>query len=98
MQRTARWLTRHYHHLKWNKGDVIYDEELIRSLCKPFKVIYTKGLEKAEFLRQFHCNVEIIDETIHFDVNTKVDCIYHHVNSENCALKSAQFYANLLLK
>ncbi|KAG8305428.1 hypothetical protein J6590_070251 [Homalodisca vitripennis] len=46
MARTARWLERHFHNIKWEEGGIEYDEELIRALCKPFATVYTKGLEK----------------------------------------------------
>ena len=94
MQRTARWLSRHYHHIKWNDGDVEYDERILIYLCKPFKAIYTKGLEKAIFLRQFHSNVIELDQTLHINTDIKLDCLLnqHNVNNENCALKSAYYY------
>jgi hypothetical protein len=99
MQRTARWLTRHYHHLKWDDGDTVYSEELISSLCKPFDVIYTKGTEKAKFLRQFHDNVIEIDESLYVDGNSTVTCMIpsHNKDSVRCALNSAVLYAQRLL-
>lgn len=57
MRRTARWLTRHYHRIQWEDGEIPYDEEIIRSLCTPFQFIYTKGPEKVAFLKRFHSNV-----------------------------------------
>src|SRR5436190_23136854 len=56
MVRTALWLTRNFHHIDWDEGDVPYDKTLIRALLCTFNVVYTKGLEKAEFLRSFHGN------------------------------------------
>ncbi|KAG8310163.1 hypothetical protein J6590_069349 [Homalodisca vitripennis] len=36
MARTARWLERHFHNIKWEEGGIEYDEGIIRALCKPF--------------------------------------------------------------
>ena len=95
MKRTARWLTRHFHHIKWDDGEIEYSEELIRSLCKPFEVIHTKGLEKAQFLREFHHNVKEINIENSSDSKEFIDCIIHK-NIENCALMSAKYYARKL--
>lgn len=54
MQRNTRWLTRNVHGIKWEEGGVPYDEEIIRTLCRPFNIIYTKGLEKVNFLQNLH--------------------------------------------
>jgi hypothetical protein len=99
MQRTARWLTRHYHQIRWLQGETVYSKELIVSMLKPFNVIYTKGLEKAEFLRLFHNNVIEIDEKLNVDNNIVVDCILsQHQGNSKCALKSAVSYARRLLR
>jgi hypothetical protein len=100
MQRTARWLTRHYHRITWEDGDTVYSKELISSLCKPFNVIYTKGTEKAKFLRQFHDNVIEIDEGLHVNsITSGVTCMLpcHNKDSVRCALNSAVLYAQRLL-
>lgn len=58
MRRTARWLTRHHHRIRWDDGKIPYDEGIIRNLCSPFNLIYSKGLEKVTFLKRFHSNVQ----------------------------------------
>ncbi|KAG8241146.1 hypothetical protein J6590_093346 [Homalodisca vitripennis] len=93
MARTVRWLERHFHNLKWEEGGIEYDEELIRALCKPFATVYTKGLEKVNFLSSFHNNVvdrNVVDsqEAIVSDSH----CILPQHNSDftyACALKKA---------
>ncbi|KAG8315276.1 hypothetical protein J6590_074374 [Homalodisca vitripennis] len=93
MARTARWLERHFHNIKWEEGGIEYDEELIRALCKPFATVYTKGLEKVNFLSSFHNNVvdrNVVDsqEAIVSDSH----CILPQHNSDftyACALKKA---------
>src|SRR5436190_13326775 len=69
--------------------------QLIRTLCSIFPVIYTKGLEKANFLRQFHTDVREIDCTISCNDNDcDISCVlpqHNDVNSK-CALRSALVY------
>jgi len=85
MRRTARWLTRH-HGLHWDDGSITYNESLISALCIPFKIIYTKGREKAEFLREFHPNVcEIAGPSISY--HSDVECILG--DHERCAVSAA---------
>lgn len=94
MQRTARWLSRHFHNIKWDAPGVPYNEKILKNLLKPFEVIHTKGLEKAEFLREFHPNVLVIEECLHVNSSFEVDyCIIHSEKNKNCALRSAEFYA-----
>lgn len=93
MRRTARWLTRH-HGIRWDDGSIPYNESLITALCIPFKVIYTKGREKAEFLRGFHPNVrEIVGPSISDLYITSVDCIMgYHKKCALCAACTLQGY------
>ena len=86
VRRTTRWLSRHYHGIPWDEGSVPYNESLITALCIPFKSIYTKGREKAEFLRQFHPNVREVDGPTIVDAQKSNICLLDH---EKCALRSA---------
>ena len=99
MQRTARWLTRHFHRIDWDDGVIPYNEHLIRTLCKTFPVIYTKGLEKATFLKQFHPDVREIDCTTSCNDNgCDIGCVlpqHSDVNSK-CALRNALLYKSSL--
>jgi hypothetical protein len=95
MQRTARWLTRHFHFIKWNARGIPYDEELIRALCKPFTTLYTNGSEKANFLKEFHDHVEDIKGSKAQSSSLSVTCILpQHNRGGKCALRSA----NVLFK
>ncbi|KAG8335117.1 hypothetical protein J6590_076293 [Homalodisca vitripennis] len=93
MARTVRWLERHFHNIKWEEGGIEYDEELIRALCKPFATVYTKGLEKVNFLSSFHNNV--VDRNVVESQEAIVSdshCILPQHNSGftyACALKKA---------
>lgn len=96
MQRTARWLTRHLHGIKWDDGDMQYSESFIRSLCEPFAALYTKGGEKVLFLSQFHPNVrEITSLCVNNDLqrDSSAGCLlpqHRNNRSVKCALRSAQ--------
>ena len=98
MRRTARWLSRHFHRIKWDDDGVKYNERIIRDLCKPFRVIYTNGVEKAEFLREFHNDVREITWD-HSGEARSVNCLLpqHHNNPDaNCALQSAKSFQHNL--
>ncbi len=109
MQRSARWLSRHYHKIKWTEGSgVPYNEDLIRILCKPFSTIYTKGVEKANFLRQFHPDVrevkkhcQCVKHDLYIGVKSKtVKCFLkcHSTTDAMCAVQAAYKYYRCTLK
>lgn len=97
MLRSALWLTRNFHFMKWNDKGIPYDEELIRALCSPFTVLYTKGNEKVEFLKYFHHNVHDIPESYTHSSGLKVTCLIpqHNSYSGKCALRSAKGFFKL---
>lgn len=98
MLRSARWLTRHFHFIKWDTQGIPYDEELIRTLCQPFATLYTKGSEKAKFLKEFHVNVEAIEEsyTNSSSSNLQITCLLpQHNSGGKCALRSAKTFYRL---
>lgn len=99
VERTKRWLTRHYHKIKWEDGVLIYRKEFIKNLLSPFNLIYTKGLEKVEFLKKFHSNV--VDISCVNKVPCTYVCLYvctlpQHTRKGICALRSACFYFEYL--
>lgn len=95
MQRTTRWLTRHFHGIRWEDGTVPYNENLIRTLCKPFSIIHTKGLEKVKFLKEFHFDVREITGKPEGE-QADVVCLLpqHRGCTSKCALHSAKLYYN----
>lgn len=96
MRKSVRWLSRHYHHIGWDYSGIPYNEDLIRTFVKSFPVIYSKGLEKVNFLQEFHCNVVEIDATLK-PCHCTVDCILpQHNSGSKCAFRSAKgFYKAL---
>lgn len=99
MLRSARWLTRHFHFIKWDTQGIPYDEELIQTLCKPFATLYTKGSEKVKFLKEFHVNVEAIEESYmssSSSSNLQMTCLLpQHNSGGKCALRSAKTFYRL---
>lgn len=108
MQRSARWLSRHHHKIKWSQGGVPYNENLLKNLCKPFTVIYTKGEEKANFLRQFHPDVREVNkhcQCVKHDLflgikSHKVKCVLecHSSSDAMCAIQTAYKYYRCTFK
>lgn len=99
MLKTAHWLSRNFHYIKWEERGIPYDEDLIRAICKPFLVIYTSGLEKANYLREFHFNVKQIPENIKSSKCTaQSTCILLQHNSlvAKCAVRSASCLYDLI--
>lgn len=89
-RKTARWLSNNFHLISWDEGSIPYNEELIRMLCKPFKVIHTKGLEKAQFLKEFHPEVREI--TLECNIDCNIECFLPQHKYGKCALKNAKSY------
>lgn len=99
-QRTACWLSRYLHGIKWEDGTIEYNDDIIRTLCKPFNTIYSKGLEKVKFLNEFHSNVFELPEGSPSTV-VVYNCLLPQHNNDKfkCALRSAQTeYASILYR
>lgn len=96
MRKTACWLSRNYHHMRWDDSGVPYNEQIIRDLCKPFKTLYSKGLEKVEFLREFHDDVREI--TWGRSEPSDVICflLSHRGRDTNCAIHNAKSFHQYL--
>lgn len=91
MRKTANWLERYYHKLSWDDGYSAYSDHVIRRDLREFDVVYTKGLEKVQFLSKFHPNVKDIDfEPVD---NNRVDyCSLHCRTGGRCAYRDALRY------
>lgn len=87
------WLKRNYHKIEWEDGIIPFEYSFIKNLLVPFDVIYTKGLEKKEFLDRFHMDVREIEDTVNEESNV-VCCLPKHLDNKKCALKSATMYFN----
>lgn len=94
MYKSAKWLKNNFHCLAWGDEGIPYDEEWIRDLCGQFSVLHTKGEEKVTFLKQFHKNVQSIDESCSYSLGSTVTCILpqHNSGSGKCAMRSARAF------
>lgn len=92
--RENTWLTRNYHKIHWDDGCIPFNFKLIRNLLKPFYAVYTKGLEKQQFLTMFHRNVLELDESWKVPMDFIVSCCLpqHNKVDVKCAFKSASYY------
>ena len=93
-QRTARWLTRHFHRIPWETEEGVgYDTDLFRVLCGAFRVVYTNGQDKVRFLEQFHYNVRDMStpDKYNTDDDHEVQCTLpqHQDIQVPCALHNA---------
>lgn len=95
-RQSISWLEHNYHGIRWEDGFVPFKNSTVRELLKPFDVIYTKGLEKKQFLDQFHYNVREIEESTIFNSNVAYCCCFHKDNINKCALKNAEMYYKFL--
>ena len=97
-KKTAAWLTRHCHSLRWENGDLPYSslELILTSLLTSYNTIYTKGLEKTVFLER-KTGRKILNLN---DLNCPkvtsleslpVKCPIHMPHFKHCALVKASF-------
>lgn len=102
-QKTNEWLQRHYHRLSWDDGNVPYTELMLTivDICSHFSVLYTKGLEKTNFLRQYHGNVIDLNDLFapcvsrsFFSSIMQCPVSQHQQKHAQCALHNALFYAS----
>lgn len=104
-RKTFSWLTRNFHNLRWDSGELPYSvlHVILSSLFASYKIIFTKGLEKTKFLENisgkkflnlndFNC------PKIHFLKYTEVKCPNHKPHFKHCALVKASSYAMYINK
>lgn len=93
------WLEHNYHMIQWEDGTVPFKHSLVYMLLKPFDTVYTKGLEKKEFLDRFHGDVREVEENASVDESKTVCCcLPQHKDNTKCALKNARMYNDFLTK
>lgn len=103
--KTNNWLTRFYHHIRWNEGFTSYSElnAIMSHFCEKYKTIYTTGKEKCKWLQQFSSGV-IIDCSIpkinhNHNLGLCIGVKNRRHKYSNCALSKAfQLYSNLFNK
>ena len=100
-QRESYWVTKHWHGLEWDQGDIKYNTLLdeLRTCLQHRSIIYVKGLEKKKFVLQFlvkNDTMDVIDtleigcpalnKTSEPSANTVLRCDQHKSAWHKCAL------------
>jgi hypothetical protein len=106
LRKQVTWAENNYHKIRWEDGNFIYTDELLISYLEGYDKIYTKGTEKAKFLRRLHKNVCCLPDEIekpNFNYFTSSWCYnaceIHHRNPQGrCALFAAVHYNTLIMK
>ena len=101
-KRTNNWLTRNLHHIGWNEGFTSFEEveSIMNHYCSKFARLYTKGLEKCNWI-QLHTTTDVIDVKMDkcFEYEPNNMCILtkdeKHATS-HCAVKNAYRLAAFL--
>ncbi len=67
---TNKWLTKHFHRIHWYEGFISYSNlhSIIFNFCKQYSHIYTRGLEKRNWI-QTYTHGQVYDITIEKDFN-----------------------------
>lgn len=108
-QRTNAWLMENYHKLSWENGTITYTRDTIYDICNAYtpQIIFTKGSEKAMFLRTLFRtsktkgDIKVIDlDSLNptapdFSTPNTVCSISEHKDKVDvhCALRTALHYA-----
>lgn len=84
----AAWLERNFHKINWDYDDVVFSDNVMKALYLQFDIIYTKRLEKTEFVRRFHDDVRTIPEGAPKpSSNCIVNCSHHNLQTKNALYK-----------
>lgn len=101
-KRTNKWIIKNFHHIGWREGHTDYKdlENIMYHYCSRFTKIYTRGLEKRNWIQLFTTKdvVEVkLDNTVDFEINNI--CILtkseKHALSQ-CAIKNVYRLAAFL--
>lgn len=101
-----KWLALHYHGIPWDSGETEYYqlENILRMKTYMYETIYTKGLEKSQYLSTLmrRCVSNLEDEgcpSVKTLQHTKdISCEYHKNTSFQCALHNAIKLTQWLVK
>jgi hypothetical protein len=92
---TNRWLTKNFHCISWNEGFTSYKkiDSIMYHFCKEYTTIYTRGLEKRNWIKMYTENsvIDVMIEkyfTFDYDKNCNLAMNKKHSDSQ-CALKNA---------
>lgn len=112
LQRAAKWIVKNYHGLNWNSGFVELSQmdAILRQVTERENVIYCKGKQKADYLRQ-HTKVIVKDlddieqqeedgyAILPLSSSWKPPCFSHSLNICSCTLNNVNYiYREILNK
>lgn len=96
----TRWLTDHYHGIKWSDGSITLSN-FLEIIEKPLqgKEILCKGVEKTEWLRmllnknanecqnmeEYNCKIKLSEH-----LNRHLTCMYHMNKNHHCAITNVE--------
>lgn len=100
--RVNKWLSKYYHHIKWDEGFVDFREvdRIMFKFAQYYNLIYTTGTEKLKWISKF-TNSVIVDFSNSFTcldfkpICIAVECGKHKVS--NCSLSKA-YQMSVVLK
>uniref|UniRef100_V5GGY8 Uncharacterized protein n=1 Tax=Anoplophora glabripennis TaxID=217634 RepID=V5GGY8_ANOGL len=93
LQKQVTWLTNNYHCLNWNEGYTPFHKfsNIMKELMEKKDVIYVKGKEKADYVRQYSPTVVYeLEEHPPLQI-AEARCFYHKKSKCMCALTNV-FY------
>lgn len=90
------WLTRNYHGMNWQDGEIPYEEfeDILKSSVRGAKKIYVKGLDKVKWLEYIipkACNIEVLGCPSLAKLHKEDPCSNHNLEicrHSNCALRN----------
>lgn len=92
-KKQCTWTTNHYHGLRWQDGDITI-QALHRQLYSILNssVVYVKGLEKANYIKEFFKSCLVLDledyPSLKVLTTSNVYCFFHGKSKRMCALNN----------
>lgn len=108
-RKANNWVRRHLHRIPWDEGDVEYDQlaKILHRITSDFNVIYVKGGQKIDFIRQqVPDNLSIVNvesmgcpkmNTLLEPLSIGAHCIFHNSEPTMCAVHKSRAIAHWML-
>lgn len=101
LEKQARWVTKFHHGLTWEDGTTPYHllQKIMEDLIVNADVIYIKGHQKAEFIKQLTTKpITELPEQPALE-RTSPKCFYHTTNNCYCSLSNVFYlYENFIMQ
>lgn len=100
-----KWVTKHFHNIPWNFGLIPYDilEDVVSSMLSEATLIYVKGCEKKQWLRDIIGHGTVIIDLGELGCPSlsslqkeqqRDSCMFHVKGKYNCARRNVQMLAD----